>query len=500
MQVEETEDIADTVKQGTQVPVQHTKAVRWMHWINFPLIAIMIWSGLRIYWADRQGEYNPGIADFDFELFPLWFNETLNLERRLARGMAYHFTFGWLLILNGASFIFYTAKSGHWREIIPSRGALKNSLRVILHDLKLSKKPLPEVKKYNAAQQIAYSSILFLVVIEVLTGFAIYKPTQLSRLTNLFGGYETAKLIHFSITIILVLFFFTHIAQVARAGWSNFIGMVTGYNKKNIVPTISTSEADSIDPIQLKAKTRRNLILGSGATLIGLFTLRSLGNSNGTDDRIPSVLRQGHKLNEQIWRRFHRTDKLAPTYKRSESSMIRVNGRIGVRTELDLDIWEMQIYGPDGSLLGTEKMSDIYELPKQEITIEHKCVEGWSHIVTWGGTKFSELAEKYADQIGDMPNFVNLSTFEINNESTNDIEKDFYYVSIDIETMMHPQTMLTYEVQGQPLDQLRGAPLRLTTPLKYGIKQIKRIGKIEFSNVKGDDYWEERGYDWYSHL
>ena len=66
--------------------------------------------------------------------------------------------------------------------------------------------------------------------------------------------------------------------------------------------------------------------------------------------------------------------------------------------------------------------------------------------------------------------------------------------------MMHPQTFLAWELNGEPLTQLHGAPIRLATPLKYGIKQIKRIGRLEFSNVRGPDYWEIRGYDWYSGL
>jgi len=486
------------------IVVQHNKAVRWMHWINFPLIAIMIWSGFRIYWADRQGQFNPGIQDYDFQLFPAWFNESLNLESKLARGMAYHFTFGWLFIINGLLFTSYTAKSGHWKEIIPSRTALKDAFQVLLHDLKLSKKPLPEQGKYNAAQQIAYTSVLIMAFIAVLTGFAIYKPTQLGTLTAMFGGYESAKLIHFTVTVMLVLFFFTHILQVARAGWTNFIGMVTGYNKNNDLPAIASTPEQNVGEDRLQVLSRRNLLIGAGASLAGAVGLNKLGNSNGEGDRIPAILRQGHKLNENIWRRFHRTNKMAKVFPRSESSLIRVNGDRGIQQEVDLETWSFEVIGPDGQTLGTEVLADIQALPKQELTLEHKCVEGWSHVVTWGGTKFSEFIKKYEDEIGELPNYVNLESTDLGNYRIRNGEPtetlDRYYVSIDIETMMHPQTMLTYEVEGRALDQDRGAPLRLTTPLKYGIKQIKRIGRIEFSNTKGRDYWEERGYDWYSHL
>ena len=69
-----------------------------------------------------------------------------------------------------------------------------------------------------------------------------------------------------------------------------------------------------------------------------------------------------------------------------------------------------------------------------------------------------------------------------------------------MESMMHPQTLLAWTLNGEPLTQEHGAPVRMSTPLKYGIKQIKRISRIEFSNTRGPDYWEIRGYDWYSGL
>ncbi len=63
--------------------------------------------------------------------------------------------------------------------------------------------------------------------------------------------------------------------------------------------------------------------------------------------------------------------------------------------------------------------------------------------------------------------------------------------------MLHPQTLLCYEMQGAPLTLAHGAPLRLVTPLKYGVKHLKRIGVLRFMDARPEDYWAERGYDWY---
>ena len=73
-----------------------------------------------------------------------------------------------------------------------------------------------------------------------------------------------------------------------------------------------------------------------------------------------------------------------------------------------------------------------------------------------------------------------------------------YYVGLDIASALHPQTLLCYEMDGRPLTPGHGAPLRLVIPIKYGIKNLKQIGTIQFTDVRPADYWAERGYDWYA--
>jgi len=75
-----------------------------------------------------------------------------------------------------------------------------------------------------------------------------------------------------------------------------------------------------------------------------------------------------------------------------------------------------------------------------------------------------------------------------------------YYVGLDMASALHPQTLLAYEMNEQPLRPEHGAPLRLIIPVKYGIKNLKRIGTISFSNERPPDYWAEQGYDYYSGL
>jgi cytochrome b subunit of formate dehydrogenase len=99
---------------------------------------------------------------------------------------------------------------------------------VVLHDLHLSKVE-PPVRKFNAAQQFAYTGVILMGAGSLATGLAIYKPVQLSWLTAALGGYEWARFEHFTLVVGYVLFFFVHITQVVRAGWNNFRAMVTGH-------------------------------------------------------------------------------------------------------------------------------------------------------------------------------------------------------------------------------------------------------------------------------
>lgn len=207
---------------------KHTLATRWMHWVNFPLLAMMIWSGLLIYWA------NPvyGIRIFGYELFaffPQSFYEFLGVPFRLGEGLQLHFFFMWLFALNGVAYIIYTIASGEWRSIVPLPSSFKRAPKVALHDAHIVKEKPPQ-GKYNDAQRIAYSGVILMGAGSVLSGLAIYKPTQLAFLTALFGGYQWARWVHFWLTILFVMFFLVHIIQVVLAGWSNFRSMITGFD------------------------------------------------------------------------------------------------------------------------------------------------------------------------------------------------------------------------------------------------------------------------------
>jgi len=210
-----------------KIRIKHPLAVRWLHWLNFPILFVMIWSGLLIYWANDVYAIKIDGKTF-ISFFPDSFHKALNLPFRLAEGMAYHFLFMWIFFINGFLYVLYTLISGEWKYMVPDKRSLKQAWQVLLHDLHIRKYEPPFVK-YNAAQRIAYTAIIFMGFGSILTGLAIYKPVQFSWITWLCGGYKAARLEHFILTIGYVLFFLVHIIQVIKAGWKNFKSMITGF-------------------------------------------------------------------------------------------------------------------------------------------------------------------------------------------------------------------------------------------------------------------------------
>ena len=159
--------------------------------------------------------------------------------------------------------------------------------------------------------------------------------------------------------------------------------------------------------------------------------------------------------------------------------------------------YRLEIEGPAGSK--TLTLADVKALPHVSVTTELRCVEGWSEIVTWGGARLADLAAmtglaRRSGQAGDpLANRDDLLPYVA--MTTPD---SVYYVGLDAPSAFHPQTLLCYEMNGEPLQKHRGAPLRLAIPLKYGIKSLKQIGTIRFTDTRPDDYWAKRGYDWYA--
>lgn len=230
---------------------KHPLAIRWMHWINFPVLFTMIWSGLLIYWNDSDNAsrhphevYRVGIGSLTlFRFFPPWFYRWMNVPYRVTTGLGYHFFFMWIFAINGILYGLYLLYSREWKFMVPDRRSIAEAVQVTLVDLHL-RKGLPAQLKYNGAQKIAYTSTILMGFGALVTGLAIYKPTQTHLLTTVLGGYEMARWLHFMLTLGFCAFFVVHVVQVAMAGWNNFRSMVSGYELRRAAePSLETERS-----------------------------------------------------------------------------------------------------------------------------------------------------------------------------------------------------------------------------------------------------------------
>ena len=213
---------------STASPVRrHHGIVRLTHWLTFGLLIGMIGSGLQIYGAyarfgDRDGPFylNP----FEEYAFPRW----SRLGGWLAGGLNWHFALMWPLIAVGALYLGYLVASGEWRSLLFRPRDLRGAIEMQKYYLRLRKDHPPQ-GKHNPLQKLAYTFIVVLGVLAVLTGFAIYKPTQLAWLTTLFGGFQAARYWHFWTVWIFVGFLIVHVVLVFAVDPASLRAMITGW-------------------------------------------------------------------------------------------------------------------------------------------------------------------------------------------------------------------------------------------------------------------------------
>lgn len=236
-------------------------------------------------------------------------------------------------------------------------------------------------------------------------------------------------------------------------------------------------------------KSRRKFMTAGLLSALGIGFGRFLLNRDEVDE-IPGPLRAMLRFNEEISKAFFKSERLGespPTPPVGQKP--RVNGKAGIETALaEEDPWKL-ILSPYQQVLS---LDDLKAMPQTECTANFKCIEGWSQDISYKGVRFSDFLAATKTGLD-----AELNPYPYVGLETPDEE---YYVSIDRSSMMHPKTVLATEMNGMPLSEGNGAPLRLVIPVKYGIKNLKRIGKITFAHERLPDYWAERGYDWYSGL
>ena len=234
---------------------------------------------------------------------------------------------------------------------------------------------------------------------------------------------------------------------------------------------------------ELRRLSRRGFLtmgIGAAAGYAGWKWLRTRPREEGVAWPFRRVL----EANERLARAYFSPERLSPEFRPSDITKARINGGQGLKSPIDLDAWTLKIEGLTPNRIELT-LNELRQFPRRTMITELRCIEGWSTIVQWTGVRLADLVEKFPPPR--IPQYVAMETPDRG-----------YYVGLDIESALHPQTLLAYEMNGAPLPLLHGAPLRLAIPVKYGIKNIKRIGTIRFTEIRPADFWGERGYDWYA--
>ena len=243
-----------------EVVVRHHALVRISHWLNIPILSMMIASGLSIYWASPVVKHRPDAAGSTDYLADAgrwavahlpgqrndprpanWFYDHFSLGHGiLAEALRLHWFFAYLFMANGLVYLAGLALGGGWRALVPRPRDAGGAVAMIryyagLVFAKVLRRPWPHppvLEKYNPLQKLGYLSMPIAGALSVATGWAIHKPAQLGWLERIFGGYDRARLWHFLLLLLFAGFVVPHVILVVADGWDTFRSMVAGWSAR----------------------------------------------------------------------------------------------------------------------------------------------------------------------------------------------------------------------------------------------------------------------------
>jgi DMSO/TMAO reductase YedYZ molybdopterin-dependent catalytic subunit len=230
---------------------------------------------------------------------------------------------------------------------------------------------------------------------------------------------------------------------------------------------------------------RRNFL--RGAASLGALTLLT-GCDIIDGDAAEAVLRKVSEFNDAAQAAIFSQNKLAPTY--PESAITRpfpFNAYYGEDEApvVDPATYQLEIAG----LADSKKpwtLEELNALPQVSQITRHVCVEGWSAIGSWQGVQFSEFLKRIGADT--RAKYVYFKCAE------------GYSNTLDMPTLLHPQTQITLRYDNKTLPRAYGFPIKIRMPTKLGFKQPKHVVAMEVTNTDKGGYWENQGYNWFSGL
>jgi DMSO/TMAO reductase YedYZ molybdopterin-dependent catalytic subunit len=259
-----------------------------------------------------------------------------------------------------------------------------------------------------------------------------------------------------------------------------------------------------VAPQLLRRWTRRDRLLfgvgaiaavAGGGSLLPQATLKRLGiiHENEIWPKKEWLLNRSLRIDDDVAEALYSRNRLVPTYTKSQVTPLRNNYNGATPDPSYIPEWRLTLDGLASGLsvsLNIRTLLTSFQVHEQITRLV--CVEGWSAIAWWAGLRFDDLLRAYPPMSQAkwvrIESSVNLGPWG---------NPDPYFVSLDLSTARHSQTLLATHLNGKPLTVEHGAPLRLVAPVKLGLKNIKAITRITYTGDEPADYWAKRGYSRY---
>ncbi len=455
--------------------------IRITHFVNFLFIILLIRSGLSILMDHprlyRNDHCTPGTewirftpveippdkvwtAKEDARYISPWvalpgYRHTIGVARH------WHFLPALFWFLNGVVYVTLLFVTDEWDRLVPtSTQIIPNAWAVLVHYATFHWPPKPETLLfYNALQQVGYFAVVFIMApLSLLTAMAM-SPSVVNHFpwyARLFGGRQSARSIHFALLLGYLAFLVMHVSLVIATGFAK--------NMNHIVLGISGN--------------------GSNGAVLGLLGIGFVGAvalfAHWLSWNRPRVMQYFARfVHTGIMRRllFGRLVPRAQYTREDISPYFWPNGKMPESDEWrglaadDFREFRLEVSGLVENPVSLS-LDEIKALGKHEQITMHHCIQGWSGIAQWGGLTIAKLAEV----VRPLPE----AKVVVFNSFGEGLYGGEYYDTQKLENALRSECILAYEMNGQPLPHLYGAPLRLRVENQLGYKMVKWVKSVEF--------------------
>ena len=461
--------------------------IRATHFLNIIFMSFLIRSSIEIlaahpklYWNDdcRHGSEWARFTKKEMPKDELWtskdeeesYPSTIAMPgySNLGLGRHWHFLNVILWILTGLVYVaLLFVDWPEWRRLVPtSWDVIPGAWEALVTYLSFTIPPIPPGEVYNPLQKLAYFAVVFLLApFQIATGAAM-SPALSARYpwyVKLFGGHQAARSFHFLGLLAFFLFTTVHLFMVVIHGFGQEVAKMVFGSEEN-------AEAATVITV---------------ITLFALVVLHILT----TRFTLEWPRRAQHLLTgvvDPVRKALFRPMTSAQDYSEKDiSPNPRVNGRppkdntYERLAENGFKDWRLEVYG----LVKNPRSFSLEELrtfpTKQSQTTLHHCIQGWSYTAEWTGVPLRQILELVKPR--PEARYLVFHAMDEKSESEPDPEgSGYYYETIDFELANHPQTILAYEMNDEPLSLPHGAPVRLRVETQLGYRMVKYLRAIEF--------------------